>query len=235
MPSLRHLPRSYANIVSSLALFIALGGGAYAASGGFVGSGGTVRFCVNKGGTTTVVKAGKKCKKGTTTLVLNQQGVPGKNGAEGKQGATGPATGAAGGDLTGNYPNPLIGTAKVTTTALADKSVTTTKLADESVTTTQLANNAVTSAKIQDGQVRAGDLGNIVTVTNEAPIANGGLGTVLVTCPTGTLVISGGFQPGVFGVEATSSLKSGSGWEYQAKNNSGAPSIITVFAYCLEA
>ena len=31
----------------------------------------------------------------------------------------------------------------------------------------------------------------------------------------------------------TSSLRSGNGWLYQAKNNNAAPSTLTVFAYCL--
>ncbi|MEO8568512.1 MAG: hypothetical protein ABI419_05240 [Ginsengibacter sp.] len=95
-------------------------------------------------------------------------------------------TGAAGGALTGNFPNPTLSSNVVNTNNIVDGSITTSKIADRSLTmskfsiipaggdltgiypnpiiadgvvyTTKLADNAVTTAKILDGSVTASKL-----------------------------------------------------------------------------
>jgi len=87
---------NYANVAASVALFLALGGGAYAAaSGSFVSSRGVISGCVKRGGALLVVKTGKHCPRGTSYLPFNQRGAHGATGARGPRGATG-ATGKAG-------------------------------------------------------------------------------------------------------------------------------------------
>jgi hypothetical protein len=90
---------SVANVVAGTALFVALSGGAYAATiAGFVSGSGRIQGCVKSNGTLTVVKAGKKCAKHTTSLVFNAKGAAGAPGAKGAGGAAGAqgATGATG-------------------------------------------------------------------------------------------------------------------------------------------
>jgi hypothetical protein len=72
----------------SVAVFLALGGGAYAASS-FIGADGKLHGCVSKNGQLTVVKPGKSCSKGTTSITWNKEGPAGQNGQQGIQGIQG--------------------------------------------------------------------------------------------------------------------------------------------------
>jgi hypothetical protein len=90
---------TYANVMSTLALFVALGGGAFAASK-FVGRNGAVRLCVSRSGVPKVLKNGQRCGRGKTLVPVNQTGPQGSRGAQGPpgaQGPQGPAGGAGGG------------------------------------------------------------------------------------------------------------------------------------------
>ena len=90
---------TYANVASTLALFLALGGGAYAATT-IPGRDGVIHACYKQAsGGTRIVAAGKKCRKGERAVRWNQQGprglagaagTPGANGASGPQGPAGP-------------------------------------------------------------------------------------------------------------------------------------------------
>ncbi len=116
---------------------------------------------------------------------------------------------------------------------IAENAVTSSEVADQSLTQNDLGTDSVGSSELQAGSVRASELGTIIQVSNSTPIAATSSGSVSVGCPAGTTVISGGGQPDNFGVEMTSTLRSGNGWLYQAKNNNAAASKLTVFAYCL--
>jgi hypothetical protein len=91
---------TFGNVVALAALFVALGGGAYAAaSNSFVSGAGKIQGCVNHGAL-DVVKAGKSCPKGTTSLPFGQSGPRGDTGSQGAAGTaaayfaygTGPVT-----------------------------------------------------------------------------------------------------------------------------------------------
>jgi hypothetical protein len=80
---------TYANVMATIAVFIALGGGALAASG-VISSNSQIRSCVGRHGNLTIVQRGKSCGRGKSLLVWNQQGARGRNGANGQKGAVGP-------------------------------------------------------------------------------------------------------------------------------------------------
>jgi hypothetical protein len=124
---MRHWIRAhatYANVTATAALFIALGGGAYAATGNpFAGSGGQLHGCVPKhGGLLRIVKAGKHCPRGTVGLRLDQIGPTGASGPKGPQGSQG-AQGAAGSRGATGATGPSNAYFASTTTTLATLSL----------------------------------------------------------------------------------------------------------------
>ena len=79
---------THSTVVAYLALFVALGGGALAATS-VVGSDGKIRGCVSKSGKLTVLKAGKNCKHGQAAIAWSQRGPAGVDGAGGAPGPKG--------------------------------------------------------------------------------------------------------------------------------------------------
>ena len=128
---------NYANVVATIALFVALGGAAVAAGlpKGSVGPkqlkrGAVTPAAIRKG----AVTAGKIAPKAV---------VAGKLGANAV--------------LPGNLGNGIISTAK-----LADSAVIAAKIKNSVVTTNKLNNDAVTTAKLADGSVTLGKLADNV-------------------------------------------------------------------------
>jgi hypothetical protein len=97
-----------------------------------------------------------------------------------------PPSGAAGGDLTGSFPNPEIAANAVTTAEIAADTILAADIATGAVDTAELADNAVTSAKIAADTIVAGDIATDAVGSAEiaadavtaSEIATGAVGTV---------------------------------------------------------
>lgn len=131
----------------------------------------------------------------------------------------------------------------VSTDEIADNAVSSPEVAPESLTAADLGPNSVGSSEVADqsltsadlgpNSVGASELGTTTVRTRSEPIAAGANGSISVACQAGEQVLSGGGQPGHYGVETTGTRPSGNGWVYMAKNQNGSDSTITAYALCL--
>ena len=151
----------YADVMSTVAVFLALCGGAWAVQSQSSATR-TIRACVSKrSGSLRVLAAGRRCARTERTLAWNQRGPagarglagpPGQAGATGAQGPAGSDaqfTGAvAGGSLSGTYPNPVLAANAVGTSALAAGAVTGAKIAATTITNANLAATTITGSKV---------------------------------------------------------------------------------------
>jgi hypothetical protein len=227
---------TYANVMSSIAVFLVLGGAtAFAAA-----------------------------QLGKNTVGVNQLKKNAVNAAKIKNNAVTSAKIANGSVITAKLADGSVVTAKiidgaVTTGKIANNAVTTAKLADKAVGTGQLnegavttgrladlavnagklAENSVNTTKIVDGQVRANDLGpTIIRSVTETGVPTGTAAQVLAVCQSGERAISGG---GLWSGSITEDKQIQASfpstdliWATTGRNNSGATRDFTAFVLCLQ-
>jgi hypothetical protein len=214
---------TYANVMSSLAVFLILGGA-------------TAFAAVKKIGANEIkansIKTGKIVKEAVTAGKIKKAAVTESRLADGAV-----------------TTNKLADNA-VTTPKVAADAVTTAKIANDAVTAEKIAANAVTGTKIANGVVTASKLGPITVQTETVPVGAGVGGSANVDCPAGQRAISGGGAWNTFNKDLSflstrpirNSIDNGQmgdgevagGWRASGFNAAAGADAILVWVLCIE-
>lgn len=199
---------TYANVLASVAIFAALGGGAFAATKAAKNS------VVSKSIKNGQVKS-QDVKDDSLTGADINEGMLDLPSAPSSASPSGPA----GGDLAGTYPNPSI----------KDGAVTSAKVADDSLGATDLAANSVAGNELAVGYqlVSASSASNSDTTK-----------TATATCPIGKLAVGGGGFVGglgseIVGVTEQGPTNDGTQWQATGAELSATGSNWTVEAHAV--
>jgi hypothetical protein len=77
------------------------------------------------------------------------------------------------------------------------------------------------------------NLATVETVLQQFSVSPGNTGNTTATCPSGSVVVSGGYAASSDVLVYTQSLN-GNGWQVYAKNNAGSSKTVSVYARCLK-
>jgi hypothetical protein len=107
-----------------------------------------------------------------------------------------PPSGPAGGDLTGTYPNPVLGPNTVGSANIADGSVQSADIFDGAVGSADIFDHSITRGDLGEASVNAPALAETIRVgpTLGTIIKAGEEGFSEATCPPGTRLLSGGWE-----------------------------------------
>jgi len=244
---------TYANVMSTIAVFLLIGGGAAFAASKKI-NGGRIKAGTIKAGKLAkeAVKAGKLANNAVIESKIGDGAVTTNKIAD--QAVTNPKL-ANDAVSTDKIANDAVNTDKIANDAVStDKigtdAVTTGKIANDAVTADKIAANAVTTAKILNGAVDANKLGAITVQTESFAIPPAQGNSANVDCPAGQRAISGGGAWDEFNNSlsflSTRPIRSTAdvfvmadgevpgGWRASGFNGTGATHSILVWVLCLE-
>jgi hypothetical protein len=182
--------------------------------------------------------------KQATALAAQVASIEAKVGAlEGKPApaipTTLPPSGAAGGDLSGTFPNPRLAANTVSSTQIISGSVNSDDISNETIVAADIAAGAVGPEEVADGSIRGVELGNVIAVAGAGvPAAAGALVEATVTCPGNSRLLSGGFEWAAVGASTTIGLSSPSfvgdpRKTWQVTGRSASANTLVAEALCL--